>query len=145
MACICLGMLLLLPTGAPAQDGGVPAAPIHVRVGKVTDTSEAKKHGYSPGGGGFGFGREMNHQQGCIQMHIEDPNQRIDRVSFLNVEGTQLWGAHPWMSDVSWTNGVFWTADLTYTPPPGTQMALELRVPAAVKIFPFTMEKIPLP
>jgi len=78
-------------------------------------------------------------------MYIEDPNQRIAKMKFLNGEGTPLNGYYDPMSDVSWTYGVYWTFRLANTPPPDTQMVLEQRVPEALRTFPFTVEVNPLP
>jgi len=102
------------------------------------DPIEAEKHEHSASG--F-FGVKTTGGQGCIQMDVEGPYEQIVTMNFLDGKGLLLPGSG---NSMSYSYG-WLTIGLACEPPPDTQMVLELRVPEAIRTFPFTAENIPLP
>jgi hypothetical protein len=102
------------------------------------DPIEAEKHERSASGL---FGVKRTGGQGCIQMDVEGPYEQIVTMNFLDGKGLLLPGSG---NSMSYSYG-WLTIGLACEPPPDTQMVLELRVPEALRTFPFTVENIPLP
>jgi hypothetical protein len=85
------------------------------------------------------FGGMMSSSKNSIQLYIEDPDERVVDLEFVDGEGKPL------KTRQSWSSGNFKNIGFDAAPPPDTELKIQLATPESLKSYPFKVENIPLP